>query len=128
MNEDPPDFVFPKSYAYPPMWSVQRVVATRERQYRRWSDIILAYCRNARIWRFRLVEMLDTPLFHNRELRKCLSLQEVRDIIDWMTRDEGLKRAEWVSDGIDKSVAWIYWRRPDEWAEIILNWVNQLRL
>ena len=68
--------------------------------------------------------MLDTPLFHNRQLRKSLSLQEVRDLIDWMTRDEGLRRAEWVGDGSEKGVAWIYWRRPEEWAETISNWVR----
>ena len=127
MNGETQDFVFPKSYTYPPMWSMQRVGATRERQYKRWSGIILAYCRNARIWRFRLVEMLDTPLFHNKELKEWLSLQEVRDIVDWMSREEGLKRAEWIGNGSDKSVAWIYWRRPDEWAEIIWKWVSQLR-
>ena len=123
MATKPSDFMFPKSYMYPPMWNVQPAYATRERQLQRWSGIILAYCRHARIWRLRLVEMLETPLFHNAVLKKSLSLLEVRDIIDWMTRDDGARRAEWVDHGVDKSVAWIYWRRPEEWAEIVANWV-----
>ena len=69
--------------------------------------------------------MLERPLFHNKELRKGLALQEARDIIDWMTKDEGMKRAEWVGNGTEKSAAWIYWRRPEEWAEVILKWVYQ---
>ncbi|KAI4142417.1 MAG: hypothetical protein LQ340_007349 [Diploschistes diacapsis] len=69
--------------------------------------------------------MLDTPLFHNKKLRKWLSLQDVRDIIDWMTREEGLRRAEWVGTSSDRSVAYIYWRRPEEWAEIMSNWVAE---
>lgn len=122
------EFFFPKSYTYPPLWNIQPICATRERQFQRWSGIILAYCRHSRIWRLRPVEMLDTPLFHNKKLRKWLSLQDVRDIIDWMTREEGLRRAEWVGTSSDRSVAYIYWRRPEEWAEIMSNWVRRCEL
>jgi ESCRT-II complex subunit VPS25 len=122
-------FKFPKLYAYPPMWSIQRVLATRQRQFKRWSGIILAYCRHSRIWRLNLVEALDTPLFRNTDIKKWLTLEEVHQIIDWMTGEEGLKRAEWVGGNDEKTVAWIYWRRPEEWAEVIANWViNNCRL
>ena len=117
-------FTFPKSHAYPPMWDIQRVLATRETQFKRWSGLILAYCRHHRIWRLRLIEMLDSPLFSNKNLKKWLTLPEIREIVDWMITDEGQKRAEWVSDNSDKTVCWIYWRRPEEWAEFIASWVR----
>ena len=117
-------FIFPKSHAYPPMWDIQRVLATRETQFRRWSGLILAYCRHYKIWRLRLIEMLDSPLFSNKSLRKWLTLPEIREIVNWMTTNEGQKRAEWVSDSNDKTVSWLYWRRPEEWAEFIASWVK----
>jgi hypothetical protein len=59
-----------------------------------------------------------------------------------MTKSEeeggGGRRAEWVSDaggassvGLGngaaqgpKTVAWIWWRRPEEWADVLVDWVE----
>ncbi|KAA6411079.1 MAG: hypothetical protein FRX48_05390 [Lasallia pustulata] len=65
------------------------------------------------------------PLFHNSELRKRLSLHDAREVVDWMTRQEGSERAEWIGKEGEKSVAWIYWRRPEEWAEVLGDWVEE---
>ena len=53
-----------------------------------------------------------------------MTLLEVRDILDWMTREEGAQRAEWIGKEGEKESAWIYWRRPEEWAEALSNWVR----
>jgi hypothetical protein len=34
----------------------------------------------------------------------------------------GGRRAEWI-DGANKGAAWIWWRRPEEWAGVIAEWV-----
>lgn len=38
----------------------------------------------------------------------------------------GGKRAEWVEGlaGKEKTLAWIWWRRPEEWAALIAGWVS----
>lgn len=40
----------------------------------------------------------------------------------------GGQRAEWINSGGakggEKSEAWIWWRRPEEWAEVISAWVE----
>ncbi|CAG8876323.1 unnamed protein product [Penicillium nalgiovense] len=59
-----------------------------------------------------------------------------------MTKSEeeggGGRRAEWISDaggtssvGLGngagqglKTVAWIWWRRPEEWADVLVDWVE----
>ena len=49
-------------------------------------------------------------------------------IVEWMVSEEGGRRAEWVGDGSghgNRSVAWIYWRRPEEWAEVIMEWIEE---
>lgn len=43
-----------------------------------------------------------------------------------MTRDEGGRRAEWIDGGVGAKggTAWVYWKRPEEWAEVIVGWVE----
>lgn len=57
-----------------------------------------------------------------------MSLGEARAIVDWMARREedgggGGRRAEWI-DPATKSAAWIWWRRPEEWAAVLVDWVS----
>lgn len=119
-------FKFPTSYSYPPMWSIQRTLATRNRQFERWSHLILSYCRHYRLWRLSIIDALESPLFHNSKLRKRLTIAEAKQVLDWMAGDDGGKRAEWAGNGPEKGTAWMYWRRPEEWAEVVSTWVSNL--
>ncbi|RMZ92066.1 hypothetical protein DV736_g693, partial [Chaetothyriales sp. CBS 134916] len=85
--------------------------------------LIQAYCRHHRIYSLTLVSALDTALFHNAAIHKRLSLQHAKDIINFMASADGHGRAEWR--GPDKATAWIWWRTPDEWAELISGWVDE---
>ncbi|MCJ1236510.1 hypothetical protein MMC14_004491 [Varicellaria rhodocarpa] len=118
-------FTFPRDYTFPPFWSIQPTFATRQDQFQKWSSLIQAYCRQKRILRLMLVDALNTPLFHNAQLRKRLTLLEAREIVDWMTREEGDKRAEWIGKESERGSAWIYWKRPEEWAEAFSSWVEE---
>ena len=40
-----------------------------------------------------------------------------------MCSAEGGKRAEWV-DQKTKGKCWVWWRTPDEWADVVYNWVE----
>lgn len=121
-------FNFPPTYSFPPFFTPQPNTTTRHSQLQKWSSLIQAWCRHHRIFKLSLVEAADTPLFHNVALRKRITLAEARNIVDWMTKmeaGEGGPRAEWV-DGPNsktKAAAWIWWKRPEEWAEVILDWV-----
>lgn len=121
---NPSTYTFPKSHSFPPMYSLQKTIATRHEQFKRWSSIILLYCKSHKIWRLQLSEALNSPLFHNIQLRKRLTLLEVREIIDWMTSEEGMQGAEWFGKEGEKGSAWIYWRRPEEWADVLASWVS----
>lgn len=125
-------FPFPTNYFFPPFFSLQPNANTRTVQFQRWSSLIQSWCRHHRLYRLSLVEAVESPLFRNNDLKKQLSLGDARTVLDWMCKDEGEggggKRAEWV-DGhgpgqSGKNVAWIWWRRPEEWAGIIADWVE----
>jgi ESCRT-II complex subunit VPS25 len=68
---------------------------------------------------------LDTPLFNNKSLGRKLSLQDAREVVDWMASKEGGERAEWVGKEKGRSEkCWVYWRRPEEWASVLEGWVE----
>lgn len=129
-------FSFPPTYNFPPFFTPQPNIHTRHSQLEKWSSLIQAWCRYHRQYRLSLIDALDTPLFHNATLHKRLDLREVRAIIDWMVKSEdeggGGERAEWI-DSISasgnngsgkKTLAWIWWRRPEEWADLLGDWVE----
>ncbi|OXV10027.1 hypothetical protein Egran_02210 [Elaphomyces granulatus] len=147
-------FTFPATYSFPPFFTPQPNSSTRHSQLQKWSALIQSWCRHHRIYRLSLIDAIDTPLFHNSALRKRVSLSEARAIVDWMAKSEedggGGRRAEWVSAGgaggvsagggegaggssgvgaaagaAGKIVAWIWWRRPEEWAELLADWVEE---
>ncbi|KAI9819941.1 MAG: hypothetical protein M1827_006511 [Pycnora praestabilis] len=123
---DSSTFTFPREYHFPPFFTTQPNSTTRASQLKNWSTLIQAYCRHNRIWRLSLVDAVNSPLFHNDRLNRRLSLNDAKDVVDWMTKKEGGERAEWVAGNKDKSVAWIYWRRPEEWAGVIADWVDEV--
>lgn len=127
-------FVFPSTYNFPPFFTPQPNSTTRHSQLQKWSSLIQSWCRHHRIYRLSVVEAIDSPLFHNASLRKRLDLAEARAIVDWMTKKEeeggGGQRAEWIdgfsagSSAKGKNAAWIWWRRPEEWADVLLDWID----
>lgn len=67
-------------------------------------------------------------------------------MLDWMAGEEGGRRVEWVvgwgggggggggggmGTGMgtgkeeEKLACWVYWRRPEEWAEVVAGWVEE---
>lgn len=116
------DFVFPKIYNFPPFFSVQPTALTRQAQLKKWSTFLQKYCKHNRIFKLTIVEALETPLFHNATLKKRLSLKDAKAVIDYMSSKDGDERAEWL--GPEKSEAWIWWRKPEEWAALIAGWVE----
>lgn len=133
-SASPAGFQFPPHYSFPPFFNLQPVLATRTSQLQSWSILIQSYCRHNRIYTLTLIDALSTPLFSNSQLGRKLSLRDARAVIQWMTTPEGGNRAEWVSTGNKKSgredggeagKCWIFWRRPEEWASAIEEWVDR---
>ena len=116
------DFIFPQIYSFPPFYTLQPNALTRASQLRSWSSLIQAYCRHHRLFKLTLVDALDSNLFHNSTIKKRLNAKDAKDVIDHMVSKEGEERAEWI--GSQKAAAWIWWRKPEEWATLLEDWVN----
>lgn len=120
-SHQPPPFPFsPKHTSYPPLFSLQPTLSTRHAQLKTWSRIIQSYCRHYRLHKLVLSTALDSPLFHSQQLKKRLSGQDLRELVTFMV-SEG--RAEWIGGEEDGGAFWVWWKRPEEWAEVLAGWV-----
>lgn len=122
-HDNLPVTVFKKSYNFPPFFTLQPTALTRQAQLKKWSLFIQRYCRHYGLHKISIIEALDTPLFYNRKLEKRLYLKDAKAVVEFMSSKDGDERAEWL--GAEKSSAWIWWRKPDEWATLIANWVEE---
>jgi ESCRT-II complex subunit VPS25 len=118
-------FSFPATYSFPPFFTPQPNTQTRSAQLSKWSSLIQSYCRHHRIFKLVLSDALESPLFHNAELKRRLSARDARAVIDYMASKDGDGRAEWIGSPGEKASAWIWWRRPEEWAGLMEAWVSE---
>lgn len=81
-------------------------------------------------------DALDTAIFRNAKLNRQLSPRDVHAVLSYMASAEGGRRAEWADQPPSSKSAtkgaelgalgkvWIYWRRPEDWAEMLERWVD----
>ncbi|RSL70242.1 hypothetical protein CEP54_001831 [Fusarium duplospermum] len=119
---DDGSFVFPREYHFPAFFTRQTNLTTLHAQRTKWSDLILSYARHNRIFRLSLSEAADSDLFVNRKLDRRLQFDDIRDVVVFMHKDG---RVEYVGGGTTGDVVLVYWRKPDEWAELIENYVDE---
>ncbi len=122
----PPPFPYPKIHTFPPFYTLQPNLTTRTSQLRKWSRLIQRHARHHHLYKLSLATALESPLFKNTSLRKRLSAHDAREIVEWMTSEEGGRRAEWVggSEGKGGGTFWVFWKRPEEWADVVAEWVE----
>ncbi|KAF5657802.1 VPS25-like protein [Fusarium heterosporum] len=115
-------FTFPREYYFPAFFTRQTNLTTLHAQRNKWADLILAYARHNRIFRLSLSEAADSDLFVNRKLDRRLQFDDIRDVVSFMHTDG---RVEYVGGGTSGDVVFLYWRKPEEWAELIENYVEE---
>lgn len=139
-------FTWPSLYSFPPFFTPQPHVETAIAQLDAWTNLILSYSRENRAFYVDLIEAppaeversqgcltLGSDLFYNQTINRRVNPTFARTIAHHLVQSG---RAAW-DDGRgplpaskkardDATRFWILWRRPEEWAEIIYNWVRCL--
>jgi ESCRT-II complex subunit VPS25 len=126
-NNGPETFPFPPHHAYPPLYTLQPTLTTRTRQLQLWRDLLLSYCEHHRIYRLVLISAAQWPLFNNTQISKRVSLKDLNEILAWVVSKEGGERGEWIGGAAGKGDGlemWVYWKRPEEWARVLEEWVD----
>eukprot|EP00271_Cylindrocystis_brebissonii_P012918 TRINITY_DN32426_c0_g1_i1.p1 TRINITY_DN32426_c0_g1~~TRINITY_DN32426_c0_g1_i1.p1 ORF type:complete len:181 (+),score=38.24 TRINITY_DN32426_c0_g1_i1:153-695(+) len=111
------EFPFPAFYHYPPYFTLQPIKDSREKQIQLWKDLILAYCKHQRLY---VIELDDCPLFKNAAIDRKLS-NEAKEVVLGGLVAEG--RAEWPDKSHRNCL--ILWRRVEDWADVILKFVEE---
>jgi len=112
------NFELPGFFNYPPYFTLQPSIATREVQVRLWKELILEYCRSQRIYTISLEQ--DFPLFSNPAIQRSLS-REAKEVFLSALVSEG--HAEWMDRNCNKCL--ILWLTIQDWANYILNFVKE---
>jgi len=113
------DFKFPEFYSFPPFFTVQPVLATRQKQLRMWSELILYYLAAHHQSHLILADEQKKPLFYNAKIDRKLSIDLIRALIDDLIR-QGY--GEWLDE--KKSSSIISWKKIDDWAAVLWKWAK----
>ncbi|PAV85334.1 hypothetical protein WR25_22836 [Diploscapter pachys] len=110
-------FKWPWQYDFPPFFTLQPTLVTREKQLEAWARLVLDYAQHNKIYTLDVSECATTELFNNQKLNRRLSAEGVKAVFDYL---EQHKHVEWLDSS--KTRCHIYWRRPDEWGSLVYEW------
>ncbi|KAF1820960.1 ESCRT-II complex, vps25 subunit [Dissoconium aciculare CBS 342.82] len=125
-GNNPGTFTFPRYASFRPFYSIQRNLATREKQFQLWADLITAYCAHHHIFRLDL-SSLPPDLFHNPSIDRKLLPGDIRIVLDHLSTPAGGSKIEWISAttrGEVSASCYVYWRTLEDWANALHSWVD----
>lgn len=107
----------PEFYSFPPFFTLQTVLTTREKQLALWRELLLTY---HQAHKMSTLVVHDCPLWRNPHLPRQLSTQDIGIIMDdFVAHGHG----EW-QDSSTKTVCRILWRTPQQLAADIYAWAQ----
>ena len=112
-----PTFEYPEFYSFPPFFTMQPVLATREKQLGLWRELILKYHTDMKI---KVMRVHDCPLWMNEEIGRELSRDDIKDVMDDFVKSG---HGEW-DDPETQTRCRILWRKPEQLASDIYAWAD----
>uniref|UniRef100_A0A667IEY9 Vacuolar protein-sorting-associated protein 25 n=1 Tax=Lynx canadensis TaxID=61383 RepID=A0A667IEY9_LYNCA len=123
-------FEWPWQYRFPPFFTLQPNVDTRQKSWppgARWS---LSFCRLHKQSSMTVMEAQESPVFiPPNSFHQCCSLnfkpgklpvESIQVVLEELRKKGNL---EWLDK--NKSSFLIMWRRPEEWGKLIYQWVSR---
>ncbi|ORY85701.1 ESCRT-II complex subunit-domain-containing protein, partial [Protomyces lactucae-debilis] len=110
----------PQIHSFPPLFTRQPNQETFISQRASWIALILFYYKAKRLHQLPITEeTLDNELFHNQAIGRRLKLETLREIIEEM-----VQQGSAIYTSKAKTGAYIYWRRPEEWAARLQKYIE----
>ncbi|KAI8320400.1 vacuolar protein sorting 25 [Martensiomyces pterosporus] len=69
-----------------------------------------------------LAEAVTGPPFNNKQLRRSLRVDVLREIIDELVKQGN---AVWTGPKNTKDTCLVFWRKPEEWASLVYQWASE---
>uniref|UniRef100_A0A3Q3EUK0 Vacuolar protein-sorting-associated protein 25 n=1 Tax=Labrus bergylta TaxID=56723 RepID=A0A3Q3EUK0_9LABR len=113
-------FEWPWQYNFPPFFTLQPNVDTRQKQLAAWCSLALSYCRHHKLYTLDVMEAQESPVFNNKKIERKLSMEAIQVVFEELRKKGNL---EWLDK--NKSRCLVMWRRPEEWGKLIYQWVSK---
>ncbi|KRX98502.1 Vacuolar protein-sorting-associated protein 25 [Trichinella pseudospiralis] len=110
-------FRWPWQYEFPPFFTLQPNLQTREKQLEAWASLVLNYFQANCLHCLDVVDAQQSELFYNTKIDRKLSLEGIYAVLDRLKQS---KHLEWQDK--QKRRCLIFWRSPAEWATLIYDW------
>ncbi|ORZ34404.1 ESCRT-II complex subunit-domain-containing protein [Catenaria anguillulae PL171] len=126
-NTQPCALHLPPIYSFPPFFTLQPHLPSRDRQMAAWTDLIRAYCAHHKLYRLDLNVSLSLDLFANAGINRSVSREMAAAIFRECVKS-GL--AEWSATGSkggasDKSAVLVLWKSVAEWGNVLCEWAKR---
>ena len=110
-------------YNFEPFFTIQPNIETRRQQLKAWRQLIADYYQSINEHVLDVIQSTNDPIFKNNKINRQLSSDSIRVILDDL-HSNGL--IEWIDKKHEK--CYVYWKRPEEWAQLIYKWVTEKSL
>uniref|UniRef100_A0A8C2ZD09 Vacuolar protein-sorting-associated protein 25 n=1 Tax=Cyclopterus lumpus TaxID=8103 RepID=A0A8C2ZD09_CYCLU len=114
-------FEWPWQYSFPPFFTLQPNVDTRQKQLAAWCSLALSYCRHHKLYTLDVMEAQESPVFNNKKIERKLSMEAIQVVFEELRKKGNL---DWLDK--NKSRCLVMWRRPEEWGKLIHQWVSKI--
>ncbi|KAL9940994.1 hypothetical protein V8E36_000482 [Tilletia maclaganii] len=136
----------PSIHSFPPFFTLQPNQTTLATQLSLWSELVLGYCQRKKLWSIDAEGEWERngELFYNRSIDRRLNPSAIRVLLAHMVQQGSAGYDAPLPNGRSRLAsalplgssaasadsaalpgrAWIYWRKPQEWADSIYQWVS----
>jgi len=111
------DFEYPDFYNFPPFFTIQPVLATKEKQLELWRDLIVRYHTQ---YKLKTLKIYECSLWSNDKIQRSLNREEVQIVVDDLVAHG---HGEWIDES--HTTLRVLWRKPEELATDIYEWAVQ---
>ncbi|XP_070569700.1 vacuolar protein-sorting-associated protein 25-like [Ptychodera flava] len=112
-------FEWPWQYNFPPFFTLQPNLETRQKQLEAWCNLVLSYHKHNRVFSLDVTEAQSSPLFSNSQIDRKLTTDAVYIVLEELRKKGNL---EWSDKSRRRCV--IMWRTPEEWGSLIYQWAS----
>ena len=114
---------WPWLYDFPPFFTLQPHLETRQKQLSVWKQLILDYHRYHKKYTFEINQALSSRLFNNRTINRKLNYDTVVMLMNELSKSKNALIVDNNNDGC--LMCEIYWYTIEEWGQLLYDFVRE---
>jgi len=102
---------------FPPFYTIQNVLASREKQLDLWRQLIIKQCEKEQTM---VIDLATFPAFSNSKINRSMDTEGRRTVAEALVSSG---YGEW-EDPATKTRVRVYSRTPEAWAAVVYEWAK----